>query len=74
MARLEIGSADSEFFICIGNQTQYDYGRSQPEDKQGMAAFGKVVSGMDIVRNIQNQPANGDHFAKKIVIQKIRRK
>ncbi|RLA28049.1 MAG: peptidylprolyl isomerase, partial [Gammaproteobacteria bacterium] len=28
-------------------------------DEQGFAAFGKVVSGMDVVRSIKESPADG---------------
>jgi peptidyl-prolyl cis-trans isomerase A (cyclophilin A) len=72
LARLEVGTASTEFFICIGNQTQFDYG--QGGDGEGFAAFGKVFEGMDVVRMIQREPANGESFAQKIVISKITRR
>lgn len=53
MARAEPGTASSEFFICIGNQPELDFGGKRNPDGQGFAAFGKVVGGMDIVRKIQ---------------------
>jgi len=53
MARLEPGTAASEFFICINNQTELDFGGERNPDGQGFAAFGKVVNGMDVVRAIQ---------------------
>jgi len=53
MARAEPGTASSEFFICIGNQPELDFGGKRNPDGQGFAAFGKVLSGMDIVRKIQ---------------------
>ncbi len=71
LARLEVGTGSTEFFICIGNQTHFDYGRSTPADGQGMACFGMVTSGMSIVREIQKQPASGDNFVNKITILKI---
>jgi len=54
MARLEPGTATSEFFICVNNQPELDFGGQRNPDGQGFAAFGKVVKGMDVVRNIQN--------------------
>jgi peptidyl-prolyl cis-trans isomerase A (cyclophilin A) len=54
MARLEPGSARSEFFICINNQPELDYGGQRNPDGQGFAAFGRVTEGMEVVRNIQN--------------------
>lgn len=44
------------FFINIGDNTFLDYGGERNADGQGYAAFGTVVDGMDIVRQIQAQP------------------
>lgn len=55
MARTTPGSASTEFFICIGDQSPLDYGRRGTPDSLGMAAFGKVVKGMNVVRKIQNK-------------------
>ena len=52
MARGEVGTASTEFFICIGDQPGLDHGEMRNADGQGFAAFGKVVSGMDVVRAI----------------------
>jgi peptidyl-prolyl cis-trans isomerase A (cyclophilin A) len=73
LARTTPGSATTEFFICIGDQTMLDYGESGTEDGQGFAAFGKVFKGMPIVRKIQAQNSRGDAFIEKIVIRKIKR-
>ena len=54
MARSEPGSAASEFFICINDQPELDFGGTRNPDGQGFAAFGKVIAGMDVVRAIQN--------------------
>jgi peptidyl-prolyl cis-trans isomerase A (cyclophilin A) len=56
MARVEPGSASSEFFICVGDQPELDFGGQRNPDGQGFAAFGKVIEGMDVVRKIQSQP------------------
>ena len=53
MARLEPGTASSEFFICIDDQPELDFGGKRNPDGQGFAAFGKVVKGMEIVKKIQ---------------------
>ncbi len=55
-ARNEPGSETSEFFICIGDQPELDYGGKRNPDGQGFSAFGKVIEGMDVVRKIQSQP------------------
>jgi len=54
MARMEPGTAKSEFFICINDQPELDYGGQRNPDGQGFAAFGRVIEGMDVVRKIQN--------------------
>ena len=71
MARNEPGSASSEFFICIGDQPELDFGGKRNPDGQGFAAFGKVIRGIDIVRKIQNQPAKGQWLYPEIVINEV---
>lgn len=73
LARLTPGTANTEFFICIGDQSPLDFERRGTEDGQGYAAFGKVFEGMDIVRKIQAQKSLGDKFVSKITINKITR-
>ena len=53
MARLEPGTASSEFFICVNDQPELDYGGKRNPDGQGFAAFGQVIKGMEIVKKIQ---------------------
>ncbi len=60
MARSEPGTANSEFFICIGDQPSLDFGGSRNPDGQGFAAFGKVIHGMEVVRSIQKLPTSGE--------------
>jgi peptidyl-prolyl cis-trans isomerase A (cyclophilin A) len=57
MARMEPGTANSEFFICIGDQPELDFSGNRNPDGQGFAAFGRVIKGMDVVRKIQKKPA-----------------
>jgi len=59
MARLTPDSAVSDFFICINDQPDLDFGGQRNPDGQGFAAFGQVTGGMDVVRTIQTQPSNG---------------
>lgn len=73
MARKEPGSASTEFFICLGDQSPLDSGRRGSPDGLGYAAFGKVYSGMKVVRRIQAQPAIGESFMMPITINRIRR-
>lgn len=73
MARNEPGTANTEFFICIGDQPGLDYGGARNSDNQGFAAFGKVIKGMDVVRLIQSQQDNGQYLNQPIIIQSIKR-
>ena len=74
MARIEPGSASSEIFICINNQPELDYNGMRNPDGQGFAAFGRVKSGMEIVKKIQQQPSNGQILERKIRVYSINRK
>ncbi|HEX4932911.1 MAG TPA: peptidylprolyl isomerase [Gemmatimonadaceae bacterium] len=58
MARSTPGSASSEFFFCIGDQPELDFGGKRNPDGQGFAAFGRVTQGMDVVRRIQQGAAD----------------
>jgi len=57
MARNEPGTARSEFFICVTEQPELDFGGRRNPDGQGFAAFGKVIEGMDVVKAIQQRPS-----------------
>ena len=74
LARLEPGTANTEFFICIGDQPGFDFGGENNPDGQGYAAFGKVVKGMDIVLRIHRQPDQNQSFSPPIAIYNISRK
>lgn len=56
MARAAADSATSSFFITINDQPSLDFGGKRNPDGQGFAAFGRVISGMDVVRKIQASP------------------
>lgn len=73
MARAAPGTASSEFFICIGDQPELDYGGKRNPDGQGFAAFGRVIAGMDVVRTIHRQPASGQILVKPVRISAVRR-
>jgi len=73
LGRLEPGTASSEFFICIGDQPELDFcGRRNP-DGQGFSAFGRVIEGMDVVKKIHSQPAEGQYLKPEIKIFSIER-
>jgi peptidyl-prolyl cis-trans isomerase A (cyclophilin A) len=60
MARGTPDSATSGWFICINDQPSLDFGGQRNPDGQGFAAFGRVVSGMDVVRKIQMAPSSSN--------------
>ncbi|VAX03905.1 hypothetical protein MNBD_ALPHA03-1754 [hydrothermal vent metagenome] len=75
MARSDPGTATSEFFICIGDNSGLDYGtdRYEEDQSQGYAAFGRVIRGMDVVTTIQQQPTgnkakdDADWFGQQLI-------
>ena len=58
-----LDSASSQFFICHGDSTFLD---------GQYAAFGRVISGMDVVDKIASVPVNGETPIEKVVIKSIR--
>ncbi len=73
MARSGTNSATSAFFITIGPQSSLDEGGHRNLDGQGFAAFGRVTSGMDVVRAIQQSAHAEQNLTPPIVITEIRR-
>jgi peptidyl-prolyl cis-trans isomerase A (cyclophilin A) len=73
MARTKPGSATSEFFICVGDQPELDFGGKRNPDGQGFAAFGKVTKGMDVVKRIHSVYSAGQYLEKPVLISEIRR-
>lgn len=84
LARGKPGSGQSEFFICVGEQAELDFGGHRNPDGQGFATFGRVVKGMDVVRTIHQRattPANanqleytsGQMLQPPVVITRIKR-
>ena len=68
MARMGPGTASTEFFICVNDQSELDFGGKRNSDGQGFAAFGQVVDGMDVVREIQKQKDEGQNLLEKVII------
>jgi peptidyl-prolyl cis-trans isomerase A (cyclophilin A) len=67
MARTEPGSASSEFFICIGDQPELDFGGKRNPDGQGFAAFGQMIKGQEIVNAIHDSVNE-----KQMIVQPIK--
>jgi peptidyl-prolyl cis-trans isomerase A (cyclophilin A) len=71
MARNEPGTASTEFFICIGDQPELDFGGKRNPDGQGFAAFGNVTEGMEVVRKIQALKDKNQYLLEPVNILKI---
>jgi peptidyl-prolyl cis-trans isomerase A (cyclophilin A) len=73
MARDGPDTATSDFFICIGDQPELDFGGKRNPDGQGFAAFGRVVKGINVVRKIQGAPAKAQELDPPVKIIRIRK-
>jgi peptidyl-prolyl cis-trans isomerase A (cyclophilin A) len=73
MARNGADTATSEFFICVGDQPELDFGGRRNADGQGFAAFGRVVRGMEVVKLIHEEPADRQRLAPPVAIRSMRR-
>jgi len=73
--RLKPDSARTGFFICINDQPSLDFGGKRNPDGQGFGAFGRVVSGMDVVRKIQMAPnTDAQNLTPPVAIVSIKRR
>ncbi len=73
MARNGPDTATSEFFICVGDQPELDFGGRRNADGQGFAAFGQVVRGMEVVKLIHERAADRQRLAPPVAIRSMRR-
>ena len=73
MARNAPGSAAGEFFICIGDQPELDFGGGRNPDGQGFAAFGQVVQGMDVVRRLHALGQAQQFLPAPVAVASVRR-
>lgn len=68
-------SSATGFFICLGNQPGLDAGTDRNVDGQGFAAFGRVVEGMELVREIHSRETSDeaptDFIAGQILAQPV---
>jgi peptidyl-prolyl cis-trans isomerase A (cyclophilin A) len=68
-------SASSDFFLCVGAQPSLDFGGGRATDRQGFAAFGHVIRGMDVVRKIQaGQTDDREALIDPVTILKVYRR
>lgn len=73
MARGTADTATSDFFILLDEQPSLDFGGKRFDDAQGAAAFGRVLSGLGVVRRIQQQPVQGQNLTPPVPIIRIAR-
>ena len=73
MARAQPGSATAEYFVCIGDQPELDFGGGRNPDGLGFAAFGRVVEGMDVVRALHARGEADQYLAQPIRVRSVRR-
>ena len=75
MARAEVGTASTEFFICVGAQPALDFAGTRNADGEGFAVFGQVVSGMDVVNAIHQAPADAptevEYFQNQLINEPV---
>lgn len=72
MARDGPDTATGDFFLCIGDQPELDFGGKRNPDGQGFAAFGKVTQGLAVLKAIQNSPADGQTLTPPITIKSVK--
>jgi D-alanyl-D-alanine carboxypeptidase len=73
MARAGIDSGQTHFFVTIGEQPSLDFGGNRNLDGQGFAVFGRVTSGMDVVRRIHAGSTDGQTLVEPVRIESVRR-
>ena len=73
MARAAPGTASSEFFVCVGDQPELDFGGRRNPDGQGFAAFGRVVAGLDVVRALHARAEADQYLAQPVAVRSVRR-
>ena len=71
MGRFEVGTTAAEFFICINDQPELDFGGKRNPDGQGFAAFGQVLEGMDVVKAIQAGEVDKQMLKERVIIKSI---
>ena len=70
MARNGPDTAQASFFVCVGDQPELDFGGRRNPDGQGFAAFGRVVKGMEVVRQMQRGAKESQTLHPPVPIQR----
>lgn len=72
-ARADVRQLPEVFFICLNDQPSLDFGGLRFDDGQGAAAFGRVVRGLEVAREIQKQPVEAQRLTPPVPIVKAAR-
>ena len=77
IARTQPGTGSAAaFFIVLGDQPSLDFGGMRNPDTQGFAAFGKVIGGMEVVREINainaDAPTDDNYVRGQILAEPVR--
>ena len=67
-------TATSDFFLCVGDQPELDFGGKRNPDGQGFAAFGRVTKGMEVVKKIQAAAHREQQLTPPIKILEVSRR
>ena len=73
MARDGPDTATGDFFACVGDQPELDFGGRRNPDGQGFAVFGRVTAGMAVVKAIHTGKADGQTLTPAVEIVSARR-
>ena len=73
MARNGPGTAAAEFFICIGDQPELDFGGRRNPDGLGFAAFGQVVAGLGVLQALYRLGQASQYVKPPVAVLTVRR-
>ncbi|WP_019528569.1 peptidylprolyl isomerase [Dasania marina] len=71
MARFEPGTADGSFFFCIGEQPALNFAGKRYADGLGFAAFGRIISGRQVLEAIYHLAEDEEYLKDEISIISI---
>jgi peptidyl-prolyl cis-trans isomerase A (cyclophilin A) len=72
LARFAPGAVYHSFFICLRDEPVLDFGGLRHPDKQGFAAFGRVMQGFDVVERIYARAEAQEYLENEVRIERIR--
>ena len=67
-ARFEVDNGGYGFFICMRDEPELDFGGRRHPDGQGFAAFGRVVSGWEVIEAIRARAEDQDMLSQPIAL------